>query len=423
MQTHALLGDPKPPRYSYPVTSSVKQWFARSCILGSLTLLVVWPSSAQKQSSGSSQPPAAVPTSPPTAPSTVQPPTSPSTFVYGRVLMEGGQPFSEPVSVALRCGNRVVQAIHPDLKGSFQFMLGSGAPQSNVDADMSAANNASLTTPNANSNDLQGGPIGGGAFGNRLSGCDVEVSVAGYHSLSKTITDTGAMGGIDVGTLMLTPIAGRVESAVSVTSLRAPNNARKEFDKAEEEARNNHVDLATKHLEKAVAEYDQYAAAWNQLGKIYANGHQMENARQAFTKAITADPQYIPPYVGLASLELQAGEYESAIETAGKALELHPDTVFASFIQAVANFKLNRLDAAEKSARAAENGLHQNIPQVHLLLADIFLRKRDYSNAAEQMRAYLKEAPQGEFAVETKQRLEQIEKSAADVGVTPVPSK
>jgi len=39
------------------------------------------------------------------------------------------------------------------------------------------------------------------------------------------------------------------------------------------------------------------------------------------------------------------------------------------------------------------------------------------------MRAYLKEAPQGEFAVETKQRLEQIEKSAADVGVTPVPSK
>jgi len=213
------------------------------------------------------------------------------------------------------------------------------------------------------------------------------------------------------------------EPAVSVTSLRAPNNARKEFEKGEEEMHNSHLELATKHLEKAVAEYDKYAVAWSELGRIYSVRHQIENARQAFTEAITADPQYIPPYLGLASLELQVGQYESALQSAGKALELRPGLVFANFIQGVANFKLNRLEAAEKSARDAENGLHQNIPQVHLLLADIFLQKQDYSNATEQMRAYLKEAPQGEFAGETKQRLEQIEKSAAEIRGTPVRSK
>jgi tetratricopeptide (TPR) repeat protein len=140
-------------------------------------------------------------------------------------------------------------------------------------------------------------------------------------------------------------------------------------------------------------------------------GHQMEKALQAFTRAITADPQYIQPYVDLATLELQAGQFESAVETAGKALELNPGIVSASFLQAVANFKLNRLDAADKNAHDAEKGLHQNIPQVHLLLADIFLKKRDYSSAAEQMRTYLKEAPQGQFASETEQSLEQIEKT------------
>src|SRR5262249_55313570 len=51
-------------------------------------------------------------------------------------------------------------------------------------------------------------------------------------------------------------------------------------------------------------------------------------------------------------------------------------------------------------------------PQLHLLLADILLRKQDYSSAAEQIRTYLKEAPQGQFVSEAKQRLEEIEKLA-----------
>jgi len=175
----------------------MKQWLARSCLVGSFTLLVLWPSLAQKQSPGSSQPPTGPGNSPPTAPATSQPASLPSTrFLYGRVLPEGGQSFSEPVSVALRCGSQVVQVIHPDLKGSFQFIFGAGAPQSNLAVDMSAANNASFTSPNANPNELQGGISGAGAFGNRLSGCDVEVSVAGYQSLSKTITDTGDVGGL-----------------------------------------------------------------------------------------------------------------------------------------------------------------------------------------------------------------------------------
>jgi tetratricopeptide (TPR) repeat protein len=266
-------------------------------------------------------------------------------------------------------------------------------------------------TLDADTKDL-GGLAGGGPPGQRLFGCELQVSVPGFQPLSKTISDHGNVAGIDVGTLILARIAGEKGAAISVTSLHAPNSASKEFEKAEQELRNNHVDAATQHFEKAVSEYDKYAAAWNELGKIYSTSHQSEKSRQAFEKAIEADPQYIPPYVSLATLELQNEQYESALETAGKALELHPGIAPASFVQAVANFHLNRLDAAEKSAREAESGPHQSIPQLHLLLADVYLQKLDYSGAAEQMRTYLKEAPQGQFASETKQRLEQFEKLA-----------
>lgn len=221
-----------------------------------------------------------------------------------------------------------------------------------------------------------------------------------------------SLGVIDVGTLRLSRIAGVQGSAISSTSLLVPRGARKEFDKGDKEARSNHLKLAIPHLEKAVAEFEDYAAAWNELGTIYSTNQEPEKARRAFERAIAADPKYVPPYVNLAALELNAREYESAGATAGKALELDSTIGIANFIQAVANFKLNRLDAAEKSARDAENRPHENIPQIHVLLADIFIQERDYSNAATEMRAYLKESPRGQFAGQMQKKLQQIEEVA-----------
>ena len=81
----------------------------------------------------------------------------------------------------------------------------------------------------------------------------MRVSVPGYLPMTKTITDHADITGIDVGTLHLTRIAGVTGSSISVTSLLVPNGARKEFEKGEKDARSNHLDSATQHLEKAVS--------------------------------------------------------------------------------------------------------------------------------------------------------------------------
>jgi hypothetical protein len=336
--------------------------------------------------------------------------------------MDTGQPVPEPVSVGLDCGTRSLLAIRTDLKGYFQFTLGAG-PQGNI--DFSASNHDPLSPGGNDPNSPGGGYRGLGGSEGRLTGCEVRVTAPGYQPLTRTITDPADLTGIDVGALRLTRIAGVVGSSISVTSLLVPNNARKEFENGDKDARTNHVESATRHLEKAVAEYDKYAAAWNELGNIYATNREIEKSRQAFEKAITADPKYIPPYVGLANLELQNQEFEPAVETAGKALELDPSVGVASFIQAVGNFRLNRLDAAQKSAQEAEKGPHQNLPGLHALLAEIFLQKQDYSNAATQMRTYLKEFPQGQFASEMQKNLQQVEKSAAnaDSKSNPLPAQ
>jgi tetratricopeptide (TPR) repeat protein len=330
--------------------------------------------------------------------------------------MDTGQPVPEPVSVGLYCGAGEVEAIHTDIKGYFQFTFGAG-PQSNRDM---AASDSSMPSGMGGMNSPGGfggaGGFGGiGGSGRSLLGCELRVSVSGYQPVIKSITDPGDIGQIDAGTLELRRIAGVQGSSISVTSLQVPNNARKEFEKGDKDLHSNHVASGTQHLEKAVAEYDKYAAAWTELGEIYANGHEMEKAKQAYGKAISSDPQYIPPYLGLATLEVQTEDYEGALDSAGKVLALDPRIGVANYVEALADFKLGRVDEAEKNAKDAEKGPHQSFPQVHVLLANLYIQKQDYSNAAAQMRAYLKESPRGSFAANVKTDLEQIEKSAANV--------
>jgi len=397
----------------------MNRMFACVRISAFVTLLVVYPLWGQRQgSSSSSVPGGSGPGTLGRQPGPSQPSASPNNrvqgplYVSGRVLLESGQPAPEAVSVEINCGMRPLQVIHTDLGGYFTFTLGAGV-QSNV--DFSASNESPMSSGAGR------GSSAGGADAS-LTGCELRVSVPGYHPLTYTLADHADMGRIEVGTVQLRRIAGVEGSAISVTSLLVPASARKEYERAEKELHSNHLDPARQHLEKAVAEYDKYAAAWNELGRVYSSSRQTDKARQAFEKAAAADPQYIPPFMSLATIQLQSKQYESAVETAGKVLQLDPSIAFASFIQAVGNFNLNRLEAAEKSAREAEKGAHETFPQVHALLANIFLQKQDYSNAAIHMRAYLKEAPQGDLAEQMKKNLEQVEKAAASVGSAPDPA-
>lgn len=322
-------------------------------------------------------------------------------YVDGRVVMDTGQPVPEPVSVGLYCGLHMLQGIHTDMKGYFQFAL--GAPSG--DTDFSASND------NPFSGGL-GGP-GFGAVGAGLTGCEVRVTVGGYQTLSHTISDPPDLDKIAVGTLQLSRIAGVTGSAISVTSMLVPNNARKEFEAGEKDFHSKHLKPATQHFEKAVSDYDKYAAAWDELGNAYAIGGQKDQASNAFAKSIAADPKYTPPYLNLANLQLESQQNQDAIDSAAKALELDNSIGFAHFIQAVGQFDLNELDAAEKSALEAQKDQPVGNPQVHALLADIYLRKQDGTNATAQIKAYLKEAPKGDMAAELKKDLEQLGQSPA----------
>jgi len=93
-------------------------------------------------------------------------------------------------------------------------------------------------------------------------------------------------------------------------------------------------------------------------------------------------------------------------------LDLDPVNYAAAyFYTALANFKLNKLEDAEKSGLKAEHlDMRSHFPQLRLLLAEVYARKNNYALAIGEMQTYLALAPQAKDADRVRERLAEFEK-------------
>jgi tetratricopeptide (TPR) repeat protein len=201
-------------------------------------------------------------------------------------------------------------------------------------------------------------------------------------------------------------------SAVSVTSLQAPKEARQAYNKALQDLRKNKLPEAAKELHKAVDIYPNYAAAWYELGRIEAQNQDNQQARKSFAHAVAADAKFISPYAQLAELEAKAEDWAELAGTTGKLLKLDAvDYPMAYFYNATANLNLGRIEEAEKSARAGEklDAAHR-FPKLEQVLAMILAREKDYTGAAAHLRSYLLLAPDAEDAARMKKQLAELER-------------
>ncbi len=169
---------------------------------------------------------------------------------------------------------------------------------------------------------------------------------------------------------------------ISVASLNVPKKAAKEFRKARKAARKKKYEEALGRLQKATEMYPQYAAAFNEMGVIYLRQNQQPEARHAFEQAIAADAEWVLAYLSLASLQMSDNQPQQLLETSNKILQLRPTLGPGHFFHSYANLSLGRLEEAEKSALQADQHDHRQVPQIHLLLAQIYWQKGKLADQA-----------------------------------------
>jgi len=329
----------------------------------------------------------------------------PSIYIFGTVVMGDGNALPAGVVIQRSCGGRRTKEANVSSNGSFGFQLGAN---DNVIPD------AGSTGPGIQWEFPMSRSTIAWNLSQAVNGCDLSALLGGYRS-SMILLSFGMReeaGYINVGTIFLYPAEKVQGTLVSVTSLAAPGGAKKALARAETAIRKNKLDEAEKNLREALALYPNYADAWLRLGQVYGQSRRADDARNAFAKAMQADANFMSPDIELARLAAMESKWQAAADLSGHALELNPiDFPEGYYFNAVANYNLNNLDAAETSARRLEriDSMHQ-FPQTHLVLANILDRKKDFAGEVQELRNYLKCAPQAANAGAIRSRLQNVER-------------
>ena len=355
----------------------------------------------------------------PTAQPTPDAGISPTLVLSGNVIIADGSPLPEPVAIEQVCGTRHVRMAYTDAKGFFSFQLGQTLPVMQ-DASEDARDTYSQGSPMLQFRSNFGSRPS--TLGNALSayaGCELRGLLAGFQSTSVMILVTGSLEPTNVGTIVL--VRGEKHGfTVSATSMNVPKGVRKAYERAIADIQKHKLTDAQVALEQVVNAYPRYAAAWTDLGWVHEQQNHLDQAREAFSHARAADDNFVPAYLGLASVAVRQSKWTEAQEFSTRATQLDgADFPVGFYYDALASFQLGQLDKAEKSARTAERlDTRHSLPQVQLLLGSILATKQNYAQAAEELKLYLKVAPPAAIGEKVRQRLVELEK----LSISPAPS-
>jgi len=353
-------------------------------------------------------------------------------FLLGRVATDDGTPVPNDVLVERTCNARVRQQVYVTSRGDFSMQMGSMA-----DSYLDASGDRSPQSQYGQASKVPGA----GISRRELVNCELRASASGFHSSVISLVDlTPVSSSMDVGAIVVHRATKIKGMTLSAAPYKAPRDARRAYEKGLEAERNSRFADARQYFEKAVEIYPKYTNAWFQLGAVLQNLAQKESARTAYIQATTIDTKFLPPYLSLASMAYEAENWTEVLKLTSHILDLDAlkyanvtsyildldplDYAEAYFYNSVANYKLNKIEDAEKSALRAEHlDLRPRFPQLHLLLAEIFARKNNYATAISEIQTYLELAPHAKNADQVREQLAELEKLNGSVSTSEKPDK
>jgi tetratricopeptide (TPR) repeat protein len=348
-------------------------------------------------------------------------------FLQGRVKTNDGTPVPNDAAVERICNNNVRQRVYASFHGDFNMQLGARG-----DSVLEASDEPSSTSGAGSKDSTMGIPR------RDLANCEVRATASGFRSNIVSLAELTAFGDnsidvINLGDIVVRRTAKVEGGTLSAMPYKAPKDALKAYQKGMEAEKKANLAGARKYFETAVEIYPQYTSAWFQLGTVFGKENQKDEAVKAYTQATSIDNTYLPPYMALTIMAFEAENWREVLKLTDHVLDLDPfnkenitgyvldlDSFSSSqayFYNAVANFRLNNIEAAEKSALKAEHDLRTHFPQVHLLLAEIYTGKKDYAGAISEIQTYLGLAPNGRDAEQAREELARLKKLNGSVSI------
>jgi len=182
-------------------------------------------------------------------------------------------------------------------------------------------------------------------------------------------------------------------SVIDAALASAPDKAQALYRKAMEAAQSGDANKAIEQLIEAVTVFPDFALALNELGVQYLKKGQAEKAADALKRAVKLTPQEFQPLLNYGISLLNMRKFAEAEEQLRASIKLNSSSLTAHMYLGIALSVQRKLDEGQTEL---ENSLKSNSPEValaHRYLAGIFLERREYNRAADELDVYLKLVP------------------------------
>ncbi len=320
--------------------------------------------------------------------------------IEGKILMEGGGSPPDRVNVLAICGGQTSAKVWSDAKGSFGLQLGE-LSTGGTDASLGRAaghDQSPAARPSVSPNDCQLVAL--------LSGFRADPQVLGVLQSPPFVTRVN---------LILHPLERVAGYTFSATTLLAPKDARKAWEKGSQAFNKERLVEARSEFRRAVELYPKYAVAWYDLGRVLLKAGEPESAKAALESAVRADPKYINPYPVLAQMALDDRNWEEVARHAMTVIALNPFFSANIYVfSAQANLVLNKLDIAEPHAREAiQMDEARLFPVAFRLLGRILAKRGDSQGAIDQLQNYLRHVTAGPDVVSVREEIAALQQQVS----------
>jgi len=306
-----------------------------------------------------------------------------SSTVMGQVRVAPGNPISKPILVTLRGRGTVVGQSYTDEEGRFYF---NGLP------------------------------------GNIYH---VEINEEGYLPVTETVVSDPQTAPMRMVNIYLVPknrpkVAGEGPIAGENPYLTSeaeygkiyPEQAVKEFKAGKKADQKGKVDDAIGHYEKAISLAPTFFMARNNLGTLYLSKSDYAAAQEQFEKVIGINPNDASAFFNLANLNLLQNKFDDALRFAEKGLSKQPSSAFGNFLKGSIYARVGSMQEAESALKRSLE-LDPQMAQTYLALVNLFIQEKRSADAIAELKTFLKEFPDHQFAPKARDVLKRLESSSA----------
>jgi len=199
-----------------------------------------------------------------------------------------------------------------------------------------------------------------------------------------------------------------------IVDAKIPAEAQKEYQLGHTDLmKEKKLETGVNHLEKAIKLYPAYFEAHLLLGNAYMEIRQLDKAEHEFRRSLELDPKSAVAFFSLGDVYRRQQKYPEAEKALQDGLKLDQKSYQGHFTLGQVYFaKGDLVKAGPEVGQTLQ--LKPDLAEAYLLAGNLFMKARKTENALPMFEEYLRLAPKGESAPQTREMVGKIKKALAE---------